>query len=104
MKEPVFPGFTAEASLYKTSKPYGMIATLKAIGLSATRCLQIARATGPYGPIGLPGQDCYGACWHICMTFGGGSGRFFDQCIDNCKSTCRDEPSVTARLGSEHTG
>jgi hypothetical protein len=91
------PKFTAEASLYKASKPYCMVATLETIGVSTTPYVQISRATGPYGPIGLPGQDCYGACWHICMTFGGGSSWYFGQCMQNCQSTC-SEPSFIAQL------
>ena len=89
------PEFTAEASLYNTSKPYGVAARFEAMRLSRTVYPQ--RATGPYGPIGLPGQDCYGACWHICMTFGGGSSWNLGQCIENCKSTCSDS-SFIARL------
>jgi hypothetical protein len=87
------PGFTAETSLYKGSKPYGMAGTLQAIQLSTTVYPQMRRATGPYGPIGFPGQDCYGACLHVCMTFGG----FFDRCMNDCQSTCY-ESSFTARL------
>ncbi|MCK6470086.1 MAG: hypothetical protein L6Q53_18110 [Candidatus Brocadia sinica] len=87
------PEFTAEASLYKRSRPYGVAATLQAIHLSTIVYPQIRRATGPHGPIGFPGQDCYGACWHVCMTFGG----FFDQCMDSCQSSCY-ESSFTARL------
>lgn len=91
------PGFTAEASLYKTSKHYGMAATLEAIELSTTLYPQMRRATGPYGPIGFPGQDCEGACWHVCMSTGGGRGWFFEDCMNSCQSSC-SEPSLIARL------
>jgi hypothetical protein len=79
------PGFTAEASLYKTRKPYGMAATFEASEVRAKLYLQ--RVSGPWGPIGLPGQDCLGACLHICMTFGGGAA-----CRDSCLSTCHGTP------------
>jgi hypothetical protein len=81
------PGFTAEASLYKTNKLYRMAATLEPMQGSHT--VRPQRATGPFGPIGLPGQDCEGACWHMCMTFGGGLN-----CRDACRSTCTDLPSL----------
>jgi hypothetical protein len=84
------PGFTAEASLYKTSRPYGMVATSEA--LNASPGLYLQRVRGPTGPIGLPGQDCDGACSHICMIFGGGS----QQCFDSCRSTCSGYP-IAAR-------
>jgi len=85
------PGFTAEASLYKTSKPY---ARLEAMRISRT--VHPQRYTGPFGPIGLPGQDCHGACLHMCMTFGG--GRSLDQCMDICRSTCGEFSFTTAQL------
>ena len=86
------PGFNAEASLYKTSKHYGMAATLEAVELTTTLYPQMRRATGPFGPIGFPGQGCEGACWHICMTFGGG----FD-CMDRCRSTCSEASFIAWR-------
>jgi hypothetical protein len=48
------------------------------------------RATGPGGPIGLPGQDCYGACFHLCATGGTINSPYFQQCLDNCTSTCAE--------------
>ena len=75
------PGFSAERSLYNPGQHYVMTATLAGTNSSATVYPQ--RATGPYGPIGLPGQGCDAACWHICMSFGGGV-----RCMENCRSTC----------------
>jgi hypothetical protein len=89
------PGFTAEASLNRTSEHYGMAATFEATQLAAT--LYPSRATGPFGPIGFPGQDCGGACWHVCMSSGLGHGPFFDHCIDNCQRSC-GETSFVSRL------
>lgn len=80
------PGFTAEAALFRSGRPYGMSAPFVASELQ-TR-IQMSRATGPYGPIGLPGQGCEAACTHICMM--GLGGVFRDQCIDACRSTCRE--------------
>jgi hypothetical protein len=49
------------------------------------------RAIGPGGPIGLPGQDCYGACFHLCAKTGGTiNSPFFNQCMDNCIGTCTE--------------
>jgi len=78
------PEFNAEASLYKKSKPYVVDGTRQITQLGTQVCPQILRgATGPFGPIGFPGQDCSGACWHVCMTVGGGA-----DCIAHCKDTC----------------
>jgi hypothetical protein len=85
------PGFTAEASLYRTDERYSAAMNWGVLQdadgevrpqFLAARWL--ARATGPYGPIGLPGQDCSGACWHICMSFPSLN------CMENCTRTCRD--------------
>jgi hypothetical protein len=46
------------------------------------------RVSGPFGPIGLPGQDCQGACLHICMMSGWGR----EQCMQSCLSTCGGTP------------
>jgi hypothetical protein len=44
------------------------------------------RPTGPYGPIGLPGQNCVGACIHVCL-----HGPIFqDRCLNDCLSTCEN--------------
>lgn len=54
-----------------------------------------SRPTGPAGPIGLPGQDCTGACWHVCASFAfGPSGYFFNQCMAECLSKCSDSASA----------
>lgn len=91
------PGFTAEASLNKTSKHYGIAATLEAMELSTTLYPQARRATGPFGPFGFPGQDCAGACWHVCMSSGLGKGSFFDHCMNSCQSSCSGS-TLIARL------
>jgi hypothetical protein len=85
------PGFTAEATLCKTNRFYGMATTPEPTQGNGTVRLQ--RATGPTGPIGLPGQDCAGACLHMCMTFGGGSTFGLGSCMAQCLSTCTDLPS-----------
>ena len=46
------------------------------------------RVRGPEGPIGLPGQDCNGACLHVCMM----SGWNVQQCMQSCLSTCGGTP------------
>lgn len=86
------PGFTAEVSLYKTSKSYAVAADLQAIPLSTTVYPQMRRATGPYGSIGFPGKDCFRACFHICMSWGKGD---FGECWTECESNCGD-PSFNA--------
>jgi len=83
------PDFTAEVSLYKTSKSYGMAANIE--GMQVSRTVYPQRVTGPFGPIGLPGQDCEGACEHICRTFGGG-----DWCVKECRASCGGTPSGLA--------
>ncbi len=80
------PGFTADASLYRTSEPYRMATILEALEVSPKLYLQ--RVRGPAGPIGLPGQDCEGACLHVCML----NGHATQQCIDSCRSTCTGSP------------
>lgn len=86
------PGFTADASLYSTRAPYRRAPTLEARGSSSKLYLQ--RVSGPEGPIGLPGQDCSGACLHMCMQ----TGRATQQCIESCMSTCAGSPFM-AQLG-----
>jgi hypothetical protein len=61
------PGFTADASLFRSGRSYGMNAPFKVVELHTT--VQMSRATGPFGPIGLPGQGCEEACSHICRRF-----------------------------------
>lgn len=84
------PGFTAETSIYKVSNHYGVTATLQVNNPSSTVHPQLRRATGPFGPIGLPGQGCEAACWHICKSFGGGIN-----CEDNCRNSCSESSLMT---------
>lgn len=86
------PGFTAAFSLYGSSGRYGAIAIFKA-SEGAPR-VSPQRVTGPGGPIGLPGQDCQGACWHLCMSFGGGPN-----CINNCMRSCSGIPGGLTTIG-----
>jgi hypothetical protein len=79
------PQFTAEASLYNAIF-YGISAGLKA---NEPDRITLQRATGPYGPFGLPGQDCEGACMHLGSLSGGGLG-----CITTCRNTCTFYPGV----------
>jgi hypothetical protein len=80
MKLGQLPGFTAEHSLNSsTGETFRTTLRYASIGSS----VHPQRARGPWGPIGLPGQDCDGACLHICMTFGGGAD-CFARCRDNC--------------------
>ena len=84
------PGFTAEASLFRSSRSYSANSAPDAT--RSPDAVQMSRATGPYGPIGLPGQGCDGACWHICMMMG--RGGFFDRCIASCRASCSDSLSA----------
>ncbi len=79
------PGFTADASLYRTSEPYSMAANLEA--MQGSRTVYAQRATGPFGPIGLPGQTCSEACEHQCLMGGGTS---LGKCEDDCASQCTE--------------
>jgi len=92
MKISNIPGFAAEASLF-TTRPYGLPVTFGASQCRSQLFPQLGRPTGPYGPIGLPGQDCYGACMHVCMSF----GRFSDRCMTDCLSTC-SQPSFSTSV------
>jgi hypothetical protein len=83
------PLFTSEASLYKTKNVYGMATTLGTSDGSGSVYPQ--RVIGPFGPFGLPGQDCAGACLHLCML----SGQATQACIDSCQSTCTGSPFAT---------
>jgi hypothetical protein len=90
-KTHLLPGFTAEATLYRTREQYaGTMTGMVSQGghddvfpqfIAARR---LSRATGPFGPIGLPGQDCEGACWHICMSFPSLN------CWESCRQGCHD--------------
>jgi len=87
------PLFTGEASLYKTSKVYGMATTFGILDGSSSVYPQ--RARGPFGPFGLPGQDCAGACLHLCMLSGHAATQ---ECIDSCNSTCTGWAVATGLL------
>lgn len=78
------PGFTAETTLFRSGSSYATSAPIVAVELRAQ--VQLSRATGPYGPIGLPGQRCEEACTHICMM----GSIFPDRCIAECRSVCLD--------------
>lgn len=86
------PGFSAEASLYKAKESYGSTATFEDLLFSPQVRPQLGRETrrptGPTGPIGFPGQECSGACEHICALTGSMRGWVFDRCMDNCLKTC----------------
>jgi hypothetical protein len=84
------PGFTADASLYRTTEPYSMAANLE--GMPGNRTVYLQRATGPNGPIGLPGQGCNGACLHICLM----GGFNVEQCVSDCLDSCW-EPGIYDR-------
>jgi hypothetical protein len=86
------PLFTGEASLYKTSNLYSMATTFGALDGSSSVYPQ--RVSGPFGPFGLPGQDCAGACLHLCML----SGQATQACINSCQSTCTGSPFATGLL------
>jgi hypothetical protein len=87
------PGFTAEAAFYKATKQYFLAATFEASVVSTNVYLQ--RVSGPFGPFGLPGQDCSGACTHLCML----SGRASQECISSCMSTCTGFPLRNGLIG-----
>jgi hypothetical protein len=59
-----------------------------ALGPAVSDAVKLLRVSGPYGPIGLPGQDCNGACLHVCMMSGSG----LQQCLQSCMSTCGGTP------------
>lgn len=89
------PEFTAEASLYQTGSGYHSAGALEAMRVGNIVCPQIQfslimgrRPTGPFGPIGLPGQNCEQACWHVCASVVGGSGLFRERCMQNCLAGC----------------
>jgi hypothetical protein len=81
--------FTGEVSLYKTSKLYSMTTTFRTSDGSSS--VHPQRVSGPFGPFGLPGQDCAGACLHLCML----SGQATQACINSCQSTCTGSPFAT---------
>jgi len=66
------PGFTAYVCLSGQANYY-CYRSEGFKGINESSVLHLQRATGPYGPIGLPGQDWEGACWHMCMISGGDS-------------------------------
>jgi len=84
----IIPGFTAEASLYRQHTHYRAFGTFDAAQLQAAYPQFSRRATGPYGPIGFPGQDCGAACWHVCSLGSGPGGWGFDRCMQDCAASC----------------
>ncbi|SRR6266436_2688193 len=70
------PAFTAEAALFRSGRWYRSSAPFHAMELPTT--VQMSR-------IGLPGQGCYDACWHVCMSMGQGG---FSRCTEICQGTC----------------
>lgn len=87
------PGFTAEASLRNAAQRCRAAGSNELARTGGLVRPQLRRPRGPFGPIGLPGQDCAGACMHICMSFGGWS---YDRCMQDCLSTCSG-PAFSAR-------
>lgn len=81
------PEFTAERALDPSG---GRFRTTRRAP-TAGRGVYPQAARGPWGPIGLPGQDCEGACLHICMTFGGGPN-----CQSECRRNCWDVSYLSA--------
>jgi len=80
------PEFTAEESLWRMAARW--VATTDTIQRSNAQIVP-QRAMSPYGPIGLPGQDCEGACVHMCMTFGTGGGfGSVSKCLAKCRYQC----------------
>ena len=86
------PGFAAEAALYTARHAYRVI---NHSNVKLESEVHPQRATGPFGPIGLPGQDCFGACLHICMM--GPRGVFFERCMSSCRSTCGESIGAAYR-------
>jgi hypothetical protein len=87
------PGYTAENSLYQKRAHYRTVNNPEAMKVENAVYSQIraplfmgSRPTGPTGTIGLPGQNCYEACWHVCMTVGWWGP--LEKCIEKCTSTC----------------
>jgi hypothetical protein len=85
----IIPRSTAESSLYKSTRIYSTDGVFKVSEGISNLELQIARGT--YGPIGLPGQGCKAACWHLCSLGGSISGPSFEHCLaEECD--CVDSP------------
>ena len=78
------PGLTASAAIFKTSGRYRTTngcGEIPGNSMPGTGAVQAQRVMSPYGPIGLPGQNLCGVCWHMCMTFGGGN---YTRCALEC--------------------
>jgi hypothetical protein len=78
-------GITRDIYARHAAKPRGAISGLGCSCGCSGGAYRLERPSGPFGPIGLPGQDCAGACWHICMSFGGGP-----RCLESCLLSCRE--------------
>jgi len=92
MQKNRFPGFTADESLGGSSWP----ATTALYTAPANSTVYPQRIAGPYGPIGLPGQNGCEVCWHMCMTFGGGAG--MQHCHEVCSLACAADVLFSLRL------
>ncbi len=89
MNKIYIPGFSAEATLYKNTKPYRVPRNSDSANCGTSIDPQlIDRPSGPDGPIGLPGQNCSNACDHICKLNGMGMGPFYSQCMTRCMRGC----------------
>ena len=73
------PGFTAEGSLYRTSRRYKMGG-----GPSDSNSQLIAPQAIPNFILNFGKKLCYGACMALCI----GEGFDFDVCDDDCSERC----------------
>lgn len=86
------PGFSADVSLYKTTQFYSMATTIEALEVRSKLYLQ--RVGLPGGPIGLPGQDCLGACLHMCSI----NHPPTRECLEMCSLSCSGTPGGLTRI------
>ncbi len=94
------PGFSADASIYKTKERY-YSNTASSFGtflidregssrIQAQLLRTIGQPTGPSGnTIRRPGRkDCFGTCRSFCSSFGEGLGGRGEQWWQPCMNTC----------------